>query len=263
MKPYLSIVMAASNQANGRGDFLNRMQNCIDSIFRGALKYDLNAELVIVEFGPPADRPTLNRALDWTDRSIPVRIITVPQSVVRTIENPYGILFYENWAKSVGIRRAGGEFILTTNADSIYSDQLVKFLSEQKLNCDYFYRVDRHDMKDGQVIRTHYATLGSYERLHFNAAGEFILMSGDKYREIRGFAEVPYWGNTDGMTVLNAHNAGLRQVILPYPLFHEDHPRSAHYSPPWDDASPYTVLNSENWGFAREIFEEIIIGRKQ
>jgi hypothetical protein len=37
------------------------------------------------------------------------------------------------------------QFVLTSNADIIFSDALVRFLAEQRLHKNSFYRADRHD----------------------------------------------------------------------------------------------------------------------
>ncbi len=52
-------------------------------------------------------------------------------------------------AKNVGIRRARGDFILATNIDIIFSDELMRFIARQKLNPKKFYRVDRYDINSG------------------------------------------------------------------------------------------------------------------
>ena len=48
--------------------------------------------------------------------------------------------------KNVGIKRARGEFVLATNIDILFSDQLVKFLSDGNFSRGYSYRVDRKDV---------------------------------------------------------------------------------------------------------------------
>ncbi len=49
-------------------------------------------------------------------------------------------------AKNAGIRRARGRFVLATNIDIIFSDELVGFLAERKLEPRRMYRIDRHDV---------------------------------------------------------------------------------------------------------------------
>ena len=82
-KPVLSVVVAARNDNHG-GDLLRRMQlfvGCLDTLCE---RHGLAAELVLVEWNPPADRPPLSAALDWArgPRACGVRIITVPVSTL-------------------------------------------------------------------------------------------------------------------------------------------------------------------------------------
>ena len=48
--------------------------------------------------------------------------------------------------KNVGIRRARGEFILATNVDVLFSDEMVRFLASRRLRMGRMYRVDRYDV---------------------------------------------------------------------------------------------------------------------
>jgi hypothetical protein len=48
-------------------------------------------------------------------------------------------------AKNVGIRRARGRFVLATNIDVLFSDELIQLLANRGLNEDAMYRIDRHD----------------------------------------------------------------------------------------------------------------------
>lgn len=146
-QPYISFVVGARNDSYG-GDFLNRMQTFLDSLLWGIDKYGLSAELVIVEWNPPADRLPLLEALDWSTDLQPdvVRIIEVPPGIHNSLANSSEMPFFEFVAKNAGIRRARGEFILVTNADIILSDELMCFLASEQLSPNEFYRVDRHDV---------------------------------------------------------------------------------------------------------------------
>ena len=53
--------------------------------------------------------------------------------------------------KNVGIRRARGQFVLATNIDILFSDELAKYLAARRLEPGRMYRIDRHDaMSDVQ-----------------------------------------------------------------------------------------------------------------
>lgn len=147
-QPYISIVIAASNEGYG-GNFLERMQAAVDSILIGSMNAGAKIELVIVDWGTPENRLGMEVALDYVPGDAPVRVIKVPRVVVQSIPNPRGVKFFEPWAKSAGVRRANGEYILTVNADSIHHPDLFRIYATRTLNKGYFYRVNRIDCRNG------------------------------------------------------------------------------------------------------------------
>jgi hypothetical protein len=143
--PYLSVVVTARNDDHG-GDPLYRMQIFIDSLCAQCDAHALPAELVIVEWNPPADRPRLADVLCWPEDE--------------------------------GIRRARGAFVLATNIDVLFDDRLMHHIAAGRLQPGFLYRVDRYDVPGrvetehpsewiawcrGSVMRLHIAT-GSIDR---------------------------------------------------------------------------------------------------
>jgi hypothetical protein len=63
-RPYLSVVVTARNDDHG-GNLLKRMQIFLDGFIALSNKYSLSAELIVVEWNPPADRPPLQDVLRW------------------------------------------------------------------------------------------------------------------------------------------------------------------------------------------------------
>jgi hypothetical protein len=47
--------------------------------------------------------------------------------------------------KNVGIRRARGQFVLATNVDILFSDELAEYLASRRLERGRMYRSDRYD----------------------------------------------------------------------------------------------------------------------
>ncbi len=145
--PYVSIIATARNDNHG-GDLLGRMQLFLDSLLDQCERYDLLAELILVEWNPPRDRPPLAQALTWPRRPgrCTVRVITVPGSAHRRFEHSDALPLFQMIAKNVGIRRARGRFILATNVDILFSDELIRFIATRRLRRDRMYRCDRHDV---------------------------------------------------------------------------------------------------------------------
>lgn len=274
---YLSIVFVGSNAEYG-GDFLGRVQNCIDNLYALAEQHKLDADLTFVEWNPPADRPRMEKAIDWSRATIPTRIISVPKEVHDSLPNPHNEKFFEYIAKNVGIRRAFGKFVLSSNPDNIFSDELIAKLAKHDLDENCVYRVNRSDTKDSKVFQVNYADgtvtngirqnnvnaatpnpdgtvfygdFGFISPLHFNASGDFILMSKANWDKIKGHPEVTYSLTVDGQTLYLAVKEGLKQVILPEAMYHADHSRTPKYCPLWNDRFPFGTKN-ESYGLGHE-----------
>jgi hypothetical protein len=145
--PYLSVVVAARNDNHG-GNMIGRMQAFLDSWIAQAKRYDLDSEIIVVEWNPPADRPKLRDALRWPADISPcdVRFVEVAREVHDQFPNAGSIPLHQMIAKNAGIRRARGEFVLATNLDIIFSAAMMKFLGERRLERGSMYRTDRIDV---------------------------------------------------------------------------------------------------------------------
>jgi len=144
--PYLSFVVAARNDNYG-GDFKHRMQVFVNVLAGWALRHELNAELIIVEWNPPSDRLSLKEQIEWPANLGPlrVRLVEVPHAVHARLPNSGRLPLFEYIAKNVGIRRAQGSYILATNPDLVYSGELVGWLAARRLSPGKYYRIDRYD----------------------------------------------------------------------------------------------------------------------
>lgn len=150
-KPYLSVVVCSRNDDHG-GHLLERMQVFLSSLLDQCRDYNLDIELILVEWNPPVDRPKLKDVLDWSkakNSPCQVRIIEVSRDVHKELLCSENLVIFQMIAKNVGIRRARGEFILATNIDVIFSNELIEFLSRKKLNKNFYYRVERWDLNNG------------------------------------------------------------------------------------------------------------------
>jgi hypothetical protein len=144
---YLSIVVTSRNDDHG-GRLLRRMQIFVNGVIEQCRRQGLDAELIIVEWNPPPERPRLVEALRWPAEFGPcrVRIIEVPPERHRRFRHSETLPLFQMIAKNVGIRRARGRFVLATNVDLILSDELMAFLAARRLEKDRLYRIDRHDV---------------------------------------------------------------------------------------------------------------------
>ena len=145
--PYISVVATARNDNHG-GNLLDRMQVFVDAWVNQCKRHNLSSELILVDWNPPSDKPKLAEALRWPADPGPcdIRIIEVPGEIHRRYRHAAALPLYQMIAKNVGIRRARGEFIVVTNIDVVFSEELVRFLAERKLEKGKLYRMDRTDV---------------------------------------------------------------------------------------------------------------------
>ncbi len=145
--PKLSFVVTARNDNHG-GDFLRRIQLFIANLFQQARQFGLSMELIIVEWNPVPDAPSLADSIAWPRLAdhCQVRLIQVSPQLHAQFAHADKIQLFQMIAKNVGVRRAQGEFVLSTNVDLLFTPQLIQFLAESPLRRDTVYRIDRHDV---------------------------------------------------------------------------------------------------------------------
>jgi hypothetical protein len=145
--PYLSVVATSRNDEHG-GNLLRRMQMFIDGLIAQCRRYGLDCELILVEWNPPQYRPRFAEALHWPAEPGPcvVRIIEVSGDIHARFRHSDRLPLFQMIAKNVGIRRARGRFVLATNVDILFSDELMARLARRGLADNVMYRVDRYDI---------------------------------------------------------------------------------------------------------------------
>jgi hypothetical protein len=143
---YISFVVTGRNDNYG-GDFLYRMNLFLKVLLHFLNKYNISAELVVVEWNPPPTNPLLKDVLAFPQysKNIPIRFILVPHEIHTNFPNSEKMPLFEYIAKNTGIRRAKGKYILVTNPDIIFTQQLMLYFSYKNLSPDCFYRAIRHD----------------------------------------------------------------------------------------------------------------------
>lgn len=257
--PYISVVVTARNDNHG-GNLRRRMQIFVSGILQQAARHRLPLELVLVEWNPPADKPSLKDELDWSKLNpfVKARIITVPRERHARFEHGDRLPLYQMIAKNVGIRRAAAPFILATNVDLLFADELFAYLAEGSLCEGRLYRTDRYDVDEDlpedaaldeqleycrrNLVRLNHPrgsinlATGEYHRhhaddielvreaetlplLHTNACGDFQLMAKSHWFDIRGYPEWDMFSfHLDSVTQFAAHCAGAKEYRLGEPF---------------------------------------------
>lgn len=140
------MVVTARNDDHG-GNLLRRMQIFLTALAEQVEKHSLVTELVLVEWNPLSDKPSLSEALLWPRRRHwKARIIKVPSEIHARFQHSDRLPLFQMIAKNVGIRRAEGRFILCTNIDVLFTEQLIGYLATRSLQPEFMYRIDRYDV---------------------------------------------------------------------------------------------------------------------
>jgi hypothetical protein len=164
--PYLSVVVTTRNDDHG-GDPLKRLQafvNCFDEQCR---RTGLSAELIVVEWNPPADKPRVSALLDLPAPShCTYRFIEVPPELHARLKYSDVLPLFQMIGKNVGIRRAQGRFVLATNIDIIFSNALIEWIAAGRLEPGRMYRVDRHDIESDFPVTAPLETQMAYADSH-------------------------------------------------------------------------------------------------
>jgi hypothetical protein len=145
--PYLTLVATSRNDDHG-GNTLYRTQIFVDSFLEQCERHQLRAELILVEWNPPADRASLAEIVSWGRQNtwVDCRVITVPRERHLLLRFARVLPLFQMIAKNAGIRRAKGEFILATNIDILFSDELMARVAQKNFRSDRLYRCDRFDV---------------------------------------------------------------------------------------------------------------------
>lgn len=146
-EPLLSVVVVSRNDDHG-GNMLQRMQLFVTGWLEQARLHNLSSELIIVEWNPPPDRARLAQALKWPENNGPctVRIVEVPSEIHQRFKEADRLPLFQMIGKNVGIRRARGRFILATNIDILFSNELMQYFASGQLAGGHMYRIDRYDV---------------------------------------------------------------------------------------------------------------------
>ena len=255
----LSIVVVSRNDTHVER-MEDRTRACIDCIYHLARTYERKVELIVVEWNPPFDRPPLAVAFDFPDQDpwVSSHIVTVPRSLHREYGMATELPLYQMIGKNVGIRRARGRFILSTNIDILLSGELFSHITGPGLESGRIYRANRWDVARGildlvspeamlekardlcfQINYPHaavaiedsvpefepmrdYAGSTLFPALHTMACGgDFQLLHRDDWARLRGFGELDaYCFHLDSLLMVSCHHAGIGEVDFGNTLLH-------------------------------------------
>lgn len=267
----LSIIIVGRND-NHRGNFNSNLQQWIWNTHTLLP----NAEIILVDWNQLSNEKPLAKAVSWPN-NIDAKVIIVPAQVHNSIINPLGVPLLEYWAKNVGIRRASGRFILSTNTDTLLSDYLAEEIS-QDLDNDTWWRANRIDVEPDIPTdmrlpwpEFHQLTIngqwGSYKynsfdikgyttaalrrvRRHWiyrcwkvpheNGAGDFLLAPKLIWELVGGWPQLDIQTHSDAIMTCQMHKVTPGKIFLG-PLYHRGQ-RTTYPRDPWADKVKATIM---------------------
>ena len=150
---YLSVVVTGRNDDHHQGAETQTVtQHFLDALGAEAAAAEVWVELVFVEWNPPPDRRSVLEQYRWPRRFVELQILSVPRALhERALEAEqraaekrtlawWRASDWLQWeAKSVGIRRASGEFVLATNTDMLVAAGFLQWLRTKPLQRNTLY----------------------------------------------------------------------------------------------------------------------------
>ena len=283
-EPYLTIIFTGRNDDFG-GNFNRRFFNAVEFDHAHLRAAGVPHDFILVEWRPIAGKPYLATVLADHFRGRLDGLLTSYVVDTRYHDafslNPR-LQFQEFIAKNVGIRRARGQYLLTTNTDIYLGRGVIDVLGRRALEPGVLYRAERIDLKaacenedmDWDVLedeRNYEAINTMTPPWYTNASGDFLLLDRNGYHQLRGFNEVYRVAKVhmDSNFCVKAYSAGLPIVDLGVPVYHvglgtlnsqrgayRERPQDA----PWGDTRwnrDVIYDNGESWGLADAPIREL------
>jgi hypothetical protein len=278
--PFLSIVLTGRNDGYG-GDFVDRFTRTLRFNLQQLIARQIAHELVFVEWAPPPDRPLL---LDRVAEAVPelqpqnCSWFVVDGRYQSALSLNPRLEYLEFPAKNVGIRRARGQFVLTSNCDVFLGRRVLDSLEQRSLDARVLYRAPRHDIDlpagcahvNWTVLEDPAVLAGPPHRLKppymGSATGDFVLLDRQSFVDMRGFNEVYRVARIgiDRNVLVKALSLGFRIADIGGPVYHVNHEGSYRLNPtayagreheaPWGDrrwhSAGVSYVNPASWGLA-------------
>lgn len=232
----ITITYNSRNDDHG-GNLIPRIQTSIYNLCEQIERYGLDLDLVFVEWNPVEGVPRIWELIECPEW-FPVRFIEVPAKIHNMYKNHEKLPVFSAIAMNVGMRRARGDWVLSTTHDILFSEEMAQFLAREEFDEGKFYRAPRMDVNlSGELDKPIYEILELCKKkivrsneysgqggLFTRACGDFILMTRDAWHKLEGFPEWPMLGMYyDGILLVRAYAMRLEQEILPHHIYHIEH----------------------------------------
>lgn len=258
----LSVVFVGRDDDYGK-NFIDRFYKAQKLNIENYDKYEIDYEIIVVDYNP------INKKYLFENNKIKnllsnkrVKNIIVDNSIIKK-EKLNTNVFYEFFAKNVGCRHSNGNFILLTNSDIIFSEDIIKFIKNEMETNDpdsFFYRVRYRGQIEYDEVPNENSYIEDLNRQDFPDhcvcgyySGDATLMSRELFCNVAtGYNEkdmnhrndYPQSG-MDGEILWNLYKRGKKLKFIEFPYYHINHERpNERYHFYMND----TYENDDNWG---------------
>lgn len=207
--PYVTFVTYGRNDGYAPA-YVQRVSRATACLAGQLERAGVDAEIIVVDWNPPPDRPPLLDVIGVpkTLRHVAIRGLTVDPSHHDRFLGSQERGFHAGEAANAGIRRARGRFVTPKASDTFFSPPTIAMLAGRDLDENTMYRIDRHDVaiddesiwnlddeallaRLGQLPSTPHAWIEqsahwNLRNLHTNACGDFTLMDIRHWQRLRG-----------------------------------------------------------------------------
>ena len=248
-------------------------------------------EVILVDWNSPHGIPLIDQIKDYIEPTNKIRVIVVPKEFVSSNAPTNAQPCCEVLARNIGIRRAKGDWIVSSNIDiiattfntsvllkdtlytvpkynvleNVHLTQLISMSNEQKVNAlkSHKHLFERMKKSEDVTPDDHFSLIVG--------CGDFQIAYRDLWYSIRGFEEALCYrcAADSNVMVKTATHPDYKTSILDIDVFHLEHKNNPYF---WkkdsstlrnsavDAFTTYAVTqNGNNWGFADVEFQETVI----
>lgn len=239
--------------------FLDRLHLSLNTNLQNIDKIGIEYEYLIVEWNPFRNYLSSHENFKPLFDKYNLVDIIVKDSVVKT-EKLKPNIFYEYFAKNVGIRNSKNDVLVILNSDIIIPIETLKNLVDivqNKFNSNYFYRVMNRIHVDDKLHEIRREVIHHPQNpdgiIAGYCAGDLMMINkqtlieyGQGYDETNQHHRTITQTGMDGEILWNLHFKGKRVHIINKDYYHINHthpnPRDMHYNMKGYENKP-------DWGF--------------
>jgi hypothetical protein len=241
----ISIVQYSRNDNHG-GNMLQRMKYSFYTNIYLLEKHKIKSEIIMVDYNTQEDKDNLYKLLKIENLDyVKVRHIVVPSDIHHQFKDSDKLPMNNMVARNIGIRRAKGDYILSTGVDVILSEELVQKFNN--LSNNTLYRTHRYDVNrclleesleseellkkcEKNIIDVHFNTSpGKFMDTdipvsHTYNCGDFQLAHKDIWNRLNSYPEIDLMGtHSDAIFNYMSYLDGNKEEVLKEKIYHIDH----------------------------------------